>query len=276
MNEGTLFLIAGARRTGTTLLNSVACTDPAANPLVGEVQLLTRMMEAYRFVRERFAIVGRDYFDDQADFRRFYQGLVDTFLNHARQRFEPARILILKSPELSLVFDDVADLCPEARFLISVRDPRDQVVSELDVGRRQIEKGMTNALVANRDIAGLARLFNRYFEPILEVRSRHPERFLIVRYEELVSTPDAVVERQRAFTGLEYKNFDPNAPEWPRVALDWDVYGELPSATPYYGKKIVDSRVGRHREVLSQSEIRAVDELCGELMGVFGYPASSW
>ena len=55
----TVIIICGGRRTGTTLLNAILATDARANPLGPEAQILTRIVEAYRWGRERF--------DEEAD-----------------------------------------------------------------------------------------------------------------------------------------------------------------------------------------------------------------
>ena len=265
-----LFLLAGARRTGTTLLNAVACADPAVNPLVAEAQLLTRMTETYRWGKDHFQRFIADYFAAPEDFRHFYSGLVARFLEHAQQRFAPARHLVLKNPELSLVAQELAELCPRAHFIISVRDPRDQVVSELDTGLRQLERGGVNEAAAQRAIGQLAAAYNRYYQPILEACRHQPERFLFVRYEDLVLRTEETVQRIGASTGLRLAAFDHNE-DWPRVNLDWETVRDLPSFTPFYGKKIDSSRVGRHREALSAEEVREIESICGELMTRFDY-----
>ena len=267
----TTFLLAGARRTGTTLLNAVLCSDPATNPLVGEAQLLTRTVETYVWGKEHFDLFVEDYFGDPGSFRSFYAARVADFFDQARRRFRPASHLVLKNPELSLVLGDLAELDSEARFLISVRDPRDQVTSELDTGLRQLDRGWENPVAAERDIEALAHMINRYYAPILDTRDRYPERIHFVRYEDLVLRTTETLDRLSAFTGLDLGSFDRDA-DWARVGLDWERYRGLPSFTSAYGKKIDASRVGRHVRHLSEAEIDTVDRTCRELMISFGYP----
>lgn len=270
MSNG-IFFVVGARRTGTTLLQSVLCSDPTVNPLVGEVQLLTRWVETFRFARRNFALFGADYFDDETALRDFHSRLVHRFLDHCRRRFAPATTLVLKNPELCLVIEDLIDLLPEARFVVSVRDPRDQLASELEVARRRIEMGAAGGEGGMPDVATLIELTRSYLDPMARAADRLGSgRGLFVRYEDLVLAPEEAVERLRAFTGLALADFDP-ASKWARVGLDWEAYRGVPALTPLYGGPIDRSRVGRFRRELSATEVGLAESSMGAQLERFGY-----
>lgn len=264
-----LFLVTGARRTGTTLLYSVACSDPSANPLIAEAQLLTRLVEAYRWGRVNFALFGKNFFDDPEAYRQFHARFAGEFVDQTLRRYAPATNLVLKNPEFSPVIDDVLALLPAARVIVSVRDPRDQVVSERETEARQIEKGFRTAAEL-RGVDAVARTCWAYYAPVLEAADREPGRFLFIRYEDLVTRTEQAVHALREFTGMSFAQFDRSA-DWSRVQLDWQAFRELPSFTPLYGKKIDETRVGRYREVLTDKEVAEVNENCRPLLTRFGY-----
>jgi hypothetical protein len=265
-----LFLIAGPRRTGTTLLSSVCCSDPAANPLIAEAQILTRLVEAYRWGRLNFTLFGKSFFDDEHALRDLFAGMAVSFVEHARRRFAPASTLILKNPEFCLVIDDLRGLLPEAKVIVTLRDPRDQVASELDTGLRQIDRGRRNDAARDRDIAALCRTLLAYYEPVLAAAAGAPDRFLFVRFEDLLMRTTDTVDELRSFTGLALADFDPGD-DWTRVGLDWNDYRHLPSITAAYGSKFDPSRVGRHRATLRSDEIATVEACCQSLMERWGY-----
>jgi len=263
-------LVAGPRRTGTSLLTSVLCSDASANPMVAEAQILTRVVEAYRWGRLRFQLFGKSYFDDPEAYRQHFATMAASFVRHVQERFAPIAHVVLKNPEFSLVIDDLCALLPEAKVIVCMRDPRDQVVSEFETGLRQLEAGMTNDAVKNRDMAALARLFCEYGDPLMRAAARAPDRFLFVRYEDLMSCTEQTLQALRAFTGMTFPDFDRNA-DWARVQVDFDDYQGVPAMTPQFGREFDPNRIGRYRAVLRDAEIDTIESICRPYFERFGY-----
>src|SRR3546814_5975830 len=84
--------------------------------------------------------------------------LLDRLLQETHTRLGQPEALVLKSPELSTYFPHAADLFPEARFVISVRDPKDTIASMIEVGERHRRSGVNSFLAAaGRNIDALSR-----------------------------------------------------------------------------------------------------------------------
>jgi hypothetical protein len=261
MDVGRLFIVCGGRRTGTTLLAAVLSADESTPPLPGEAPLLFSWLESYRWAKGDFPIRALPFFRDGDEFRDFYRNFLGEFLAHCRRRFGAASSLILKSPKVSLVFPEAHDLFPDARFLVTTRDPRDQVASEWRVvERRRAHEGDLRVL-RKRDFETLARQYVRYYEPILAVLEGTRERIYIQTYEQLVTAPREALAGLEGFTGLRLGGFDPRAP-WPRVADTYRAYRSVPSDTPYYGQAIEPARVGSYLESMSEDEARLVEAIC--------------
>lgn len=264
------FMVAGPRRTGTSLLTSVCCSDPSANPMLAEAQILTRVVEAYRWGRLHFQLFGKSYFDDTEAYRRHFAEMAASFVRHVQERFAPISHVVLKNPEFSLVIDDLCDLLPEAKVIVCIRDPRDQVVSEYETGLRQLKAGMTNDAVKNRDMAALARMYCVYGDPLMLAAAREPQRFLFVRFEDLMSRTEQTLDALRAFTGMAFSAFDRDA-DWARMRVDLNDYEGVPTMTPQVGRKFDPSRIGRFRAVLRDFEIETIHSVCRPYFERFGY-----
>jgi hypothetical protein len=265
MKMDRVFFVCGARRTGTTLLAAVLSADKAAPPLPGEAQLIPEWLATYRWARQQFAIRALPFFRDEDDLRRFYRRFLGEFFSHCRDRFGQDAALILKSPELSLFFEEALDVFPDARFLATIRDPRDQIGSEWRVVERRQGSPEDLRILRERDFETLARHYVHYYEPILAAMDRAPERIHLQEYEQLVTRPREAVAELEAFTGLDLQDFDPQA-AWPRVADTFWGF-KSPSDTPYYGQAIEPRRVGSYAESMSEDEARRVELACAPVTG---------
>jgi hypothetical protein len=264
-----VILVSGARRTGTTLLSAVLSADPRTPPFPGESQLLTRWIEDYRWAREHFAIGGLPFFGDTGALKSFHLRMVSLFLDHCREHFAPADIVILKSPEFSLHWREVLELLPDADIVVSVRDPLDQVASEWQVLERR--RAPTDlAILASRDFASLARLYVRYYGEIVHSLESASRRIVLQRYEELVLHHERAARTLGAALDLDLSSFDPSA-RWPRIARSYWAYGSSPSDTPYYGGPLARDRVGAHAAILSPDEAEHVRRICAEVTSRLGY-----
>src|SRR3546814_15733803 len=78
-------------------------------------------------------------------------------LQKTHQRSGRPAALVLKSPELATYFPHAAVLLPAARFVISVRDPKDTIASMIEVGEKHRQRR------ANSFLAGAGRRINAHF-----------------------------------------------------------------------------------------------------------------
>jgi hypothetical protein len=267
-----LIVVCGGRRSGTTLLTAILCSDPRCNPLGQEAQFLTRLVEAYRWGRVHFEDFGRSFFRDPDRYRELYGSAVDALLARVAEEVSPGRTLVLKNPELALVLLDLAELLPAATFLATVRDPRDQVASELEVGARRLAAGIADPVAEQRDVASLAKAYRAYYTEILTLRQRGTGKLLLVRYEDLVRQPSETLALLRRTTGLTLP-FDPDQP-WPRVSHLAALH-ETPSQSDLYGGPLDEQSIGRHRRDLSDEEIGIVEAHTAELLRALGYDGAA-
>ncbi len=272
----TIFFIGGCMRSGTTLLNSILCSDPTTNPVIGEVQYLTQMMRHYHWGQRNHRLYLKDTFETPESFKSFTADWIGDYLRRTRERWQPCRHLVLKNPELVHFFPDLLELVEGAKFFLTVRDPRDTIVSMRSVASKQRDQGISSTLTKmNDDARQLSGYYQNYYVRLLrgDLDVLQSNLFL-VRYEDLVTQPRTVVEQMRDFTGLALADYDPES-EWQRNVEDYDRSrsdrDRAPWTTDLHGKGVSSSRIGQFREALGAEDIAIIEEECQAMMRAFKY-----
>ena len=263
-------------RTGTTLLNSILCSDSATNPVIGEVQYLTHLMHHYHWGRRHFRLYLKDTFEDVERFESFTASWIEEYLARTRERWQPCQHLVLKNPELVQYFPDLLGLIAGSKFFLTVRDPRDTVVSMRAVAKKQRDNGISSTLTKmNDDARRLSRYYRNYYVRFLrgDFNVLQSNLFL-VRYEDLVTQTGQVAEQIRDFTGLALADYDPGS-EWQRSAEDYEQARTDPDraawTTELHGKGVSDSQIGKFRDALSAEDVAIIEEECRAVMRLFKY-----
>lgn len=275
MRGPTTILIGGSMRSGTTLLNRILCAAPGVNPMLGECQYISGLLDQHAYLARRHAVLLKDYFDSPAAYDAHMRGLVADFLDRAAAR-HPAPTLVLKTPEITRHIPTLADWFPDLRFVVMMRDPRDVIASILDVADRHRAAGSASPLLAyGRDMRRLADLVLSYYAPLAEAGERLIGRVFVQRYEALVSDPAAALPPLAAFTGLALEPAHLAAvPEAMRAAglqavqRDGFVRGFV---TPLMSEAPSATQVGRHRTRLAAAEIAAIEARCAGLNRLAAY-----
>jgi hypothetical protein len=200
-NGRRFIFVGGAARSGTTLVQNILDSHPdiAGGP---EFLHLVRILELRNALRET-AHCGwtADYASANAVDRQIARLVEDLLLPLAdRQR---CRMLSEKTPSNTLVFAELMEVFPEARFVHVVRDPRATIASMLRVGGRAREKGL-RAQSFTRSVRHAANHIKRSLRAGFRAGKLAPDRLLEVRYEALVSEPAGEIGRICAFLDVPY------------------------------------------------------------------------
>lgn len=265
-----LILIGGSPRSGTTLMQQILSVDPETNHAFAEAKFLGHYLKAFHDSKLKFESENRQFFDSYADFqeknRQFFDGI---FVRLAERH--GVKTLNFKYPLLTRYFPEFLELYPQTRCVLMVRDIRDIVVSLLQVGERLLKMNVdtTHKIQNLKQVTAYA---HGHYEALYDLlQDEHcREQVLVVHYEQLVSNPEAVLERLRNFTGLALHKFDPTQ--------DWAYYEryhptEFNQAwiSALNGKPISKTSVGQYRRKLTKEQIWLIEKNTRRYFEFFGY-----
>lgn len=271
------FFVGGINRAGTTLLQSILCSDRTANPLIHEASYLRSIVEAYDFGRQKFEEHNRYYFSSIEEMRIFTARWAAAFINQVRQRYPEAGNIILKHPPLTprfpVLYELLSSIGEDVRFFIIVRDPRDVVASLARIGEKLRAQGDPEGATLPRDMVRLGNLYMTVYMPALN----HPDkeylrRVTLIKYEDLVTDPAPVIEALRRASGLKLEEFDAVA-DWQHNEIRFPELKQAKNAwlSESWGKRLSNAHVGTYRAILTQEEIGLVETVCAGPLKTFGY-----
>jgi hypothetical protein len=138
--------------------------------------------------------------------------------------------------------DAILSAFPAASMIYVLRDPRDRYASQ--AGHRSAGRGGVGSGVA---------MWKSSEKRAGDLFRRHPDRFRIVRYEDLVAEPQETV---RSLCDL--------------VAIDF--VPEMLTTESDSPRPLHTGSIGRFRRDLTVGEIRFIEQMAGERMKARGYP----
>jgi len=271
MSGGPVF-VAGLERTGTSLMYALLASHPDI--------AMTRRTNLWPYFYERYGDLGNSAnvdrcFDKMAKYKRLHVLEVDW--EALRGEFDtgdptyPRLFALLeqqvadrhgkprwgdKSLHTEQYADPIFAAYPDARILHMMRDPRDRFASV--IARWKVRRGGVGAGVAEWRTS--ARLAARNV-------TEYPDRYRVVRYEDLVCDPDGVMRDVCEFIEAAYDAamLDmEGAPEFRKQ-------GSNSSYGPRRVGTISTDSIGRYASVLTPDQVRFIDRRVGALMAGFGY-----
>lgn len=267
----TIF-VGGCMRSGTTVLQALLCRGEGTNDLIDEATLLTSLAHMYRWGLETFDDLHHQYFRDQENLRQVASVWIDSMISNLGDIHPDVETLVVKNPASTEYFPEFFELAPEARFVVSVRDPRDTIASMAKAAEKQRAAGMASSVSdAGRDMAKLSDVYARAYAPlVIRQGAAFKRRVKFFKYEDLVTDPAATIAGLSDFTGL---TFPDNALDnlWQGASAGHMKDPNYPTFSESYGKPLSAARIGTASEYLTPSEIEEIEGYCGALMHHFDY-----
>lgn len=290
--RATPLLIVGASRSGTTMLNRILSghvsilamnelhyfgdlvpppSTQLSLPRKSAVDLSARLLararrgiwgtpptaEEYREADELFAAADSSCLDSLELFQR-----VISYLGGACA----ANYVTDQTPRNIIYASALLAQLPELRVIQLVRDPRAVLFSQKQRWRKRWQGDhsipLKNALRVwvNYHPIIMSRLWNR--AALCGLQLGDDERFLLLKYEDIVADPQRQIKKLCNFLKLEF------IPDM----LNIEVKGSSHGSTSEKHRGVSPDSLNLWREGLSSIEIKVCETLSGDLMRQFGYP----
>ena len=172
----------------------------------------------------------------------------------------PKRILGDKTPDHLPYFQNIVRLFPNAQILHLVRDGRDCALSSM-AWRQGINF---------RNTFELARAWARHNARLADFGRENPNRYLNIRYEDLIREPEPVLRKITHFLGEDY---DPAMLEYQSGSFaraNADHLGHHQNLT----QTLMPNNSGKWEKKMPADQVKVYESLAGDVLQTFGYPVS--
>lgn len=111
-----------------------------------------------------------------------------------------------------------------------------------------------------------------YMPALAPTLQSYKDSITIIKYEELVSNPQIVIENIRKASGLKLDEFNASS-DWQNDSIDYNNLKQNNNAwlSDLWGKKLSNSRVGNYKKILKPEEIKLLEQVCAGPIKSFGY-----
>ncbi len=178
---------------------------------------------------------------------------------------EEVKIIGNKNPIHSLFIPELIDLFPDAKFIHLVRDPRGCVSSQ-------------RKMKPNQSIQELSHRWNYFNSVIDDSKTAIPDQFTTVRYEDLLTEPDRVVEKLMNFIGLPFHNAQLEFHNTVGKVIHQLQQDEPTTKTNLFlehfsklAQPIVAANVSSWKDRLSEKEVEDIERICFQTAICYGY-----
>ncbi|WP_281560561.1 sulfotransferase [Thalassomonas sp. RHCl1] len=273
--------ILGSPRSGTTLLNSVFFSTKKFALYQSETHLMDKCAPVY------------GHLSDAKNYQRFLQDWLDSVnferANISKEKFvkmitkkdRQSYACFLKkfmdqiaikqglehwvdsTPSNVFHIDEIIATFPEAKIVHVIRDGRDAALSIRKLGWHGCKS-------ADKTQCLLYAALN-WQEAVVQGRKagkRYPDQYMELHYETLVNEPGKTLSRLSSFTGI---NFSEQQLQNVRFGSLKTANSEVMSAQESAKGGLINTAVGRWKELLSDEEIKLLTGAIGHTLKSLGY-----
>jgi hypothetical protein len=256
----TPVFVAGAPRSGTTILHAIVCAAEKTNGYINECSYFTAFMHPLLIGLNTFDVHTKHYFATREALIQNHSDVLNNELLKIWVRTGRPEVLALKDPILTPLIPHLAEPLPQAKFVVSVRDPRATISSRIEVVKRETQ----NSTVTDEQIRAFCYEYVHMYGTIANHLSTLEDRILIVDYRDVVH--GTALDKLSSFglgridTSLIWSNTisDPNRPSS-------DVW-----ATNLHGKMPSIASIERYREHLDSRTEKMILDICAPVARALG------
>lgn len=259
-NGFTPLFVAGAPRSGTTILHAIVCASEKTNGYITECSYFTAFMHPLLIGLNTFDVHTKHYFATKEALVQNHSDILNNELSKIWVTTGRPEILALKDPMLTPLIPHLAEPLPQAKFVVSVRDPRATISSRIEVAKRESQDGQVTE-------DQIRRFCDEYVHMYGTVANHLPtlaDRLLIVDYRDVV--------HGNAFdklTALGVGRIDTNR-IWSKTIADPTRPSSDVWATALHGKMPSVASIDRYREHIDSRTEKMILDICGPVAHALG------
>lgn len=201
-NGGRLIFVGGCPRSGTTLLQSMLDSHPdiCGGP---EFDLIPEIIELRGKLRASISSGRTSAYHSEEGVDRATGAFIERLLlPYAKDR--DCKVVSEKTPWNVLVFRELLEVFPEARFIFCVRDSRAVTTSMIEVGKRAQERGLVPSTVT-MNVPAIIKTTKSTNKAGFDAAGGS-DHVLIVVYERLITDPGEETRRICNFLGIPWSD----------------------------------------------------------------------
>ncbi|MBK8474013.1 MAG: sulfotransferase [Sphingobacteriales bacterium] len=187
------------------------------------------------------------------------------------------RAIIDKNPIYTLHIPLWTRLFLDAKFIVLVRDYRDNILSR----KRTDKRSRLNATTIH------AAVWNIYYRHILKAQQQNPQRFLTIRYEDLAANAEAVLRQICSFLAIgfepvmleAYRQNELLKSKRVKESISQADYEHISAMHENLSRPVNTDRVAAWQREMPIADRATAEQICGQLGERFGYATTldiSW
>ena len=190
--EKKLVFIVGLPRSGTSLIEQIISSHSnvygGGELIFLEILLKRAFTENNKFIKDKLA-------DD-----KIFQNVSDKFYDHIRKFYDGKKNIITdKTPQNFMWIGLIKKIFPEAKFIHSIRNPKDNCLS--------IYKNLFDGDINwSYNLDNILKYFENYRYIISKYKSEFDKDILDIKYEDLIENPENKIKKILNFCELDFED----------------------------------------------------------------------
>tara|TARA_R110002049_G_scaffold200299_5_gene370988 strand:- start:11797 stop:12861 length:1065 start_codon:yes stop_codon:yes gene_type:complete len=275
-----IFFIVGKGRSGTTLLSTILDSHPNVASAT-ESRFLLIVWQKYKYLKswntentaqfiedvKRDILVNymwefdNDLYENLQQLPREaqIQDLIKLVYIHRKSTFPKAKItyIIDKNPKYTIFVEKLITIFPDAKFFRLIRDPRDNVTSQIKYSKASV--------------GAIANKWRNYNQTLDSFGKKYPTQFMTLKFEDLILNKELFFQKFEEYSGLDsLVNFEKE-----RLKIKDQFEEKFSDRLKVQHQETVQplnpKKIGHYKQKLSEKQIEVIESYSFPYAEKWGY-----